>query len=78
MSHACMDRLGLPLRELEFELGVYNPASSLVRTAFVRMACSMEVKGCIFKVNLVCLRLQGSDCCHCCRRKTLCLGFQCM
>jgi len=58
VSNACMERLGLPVCELQCELAVSTPASGLVRTSSLCAKCPMEVEGRRYKVNLICLPLQ--------------------
>jgi len=53
--------LGLPVCELQFDLVVSTPTSGLVRTSSVCSRCSVEVEGRVYKVNLICLPLQGLD-----------------
>ena len=54
ISNACVGRLNLVKRDLGCELLVSTPSS-------VCVGCSMEVVGYRFKVNLVCLPLEGLD-----------------
>ena len=58
MSIACVEHLGLPVRELQCELAVSTPASGLVRTSSLCARCPVEVEGRRYKVNLICLSLQ--------------------
>jgi len=58
VSDACMKRLGLPVCELQCELAVSTPASGLVRTSSLCARCPVEVEGCRYKINLICLPLQ--------------------
>jgi len=58
VSNACVKRLGLPVRELQCELTVSTPASGLVRTSSLCARCPVEVEGCMYMVNLICLPLQ--------------------
>jgi len=61
VSNECVRRLKLKLRELGCELIVATPASSEVSTTSVCVGCPMEVAGCKFKVNLICLPMEGLD-----------------
>jgi len=61
ISNVCVGRLNLVTRDLECELLVSTPSSSQVATSSVYVGCSMEVAGRTFKVNLVCLPLEGLD-----------------
>ena len=58
MSNACVERLSLPVRELQCELAVSTPASGLVRTSSLCARLPVEVEGRRYKVNLICLPLQ--------------------
>ena len=59
ISNACVGRLSLEKRDLGCELLVSTPSSSQVATSSVCIGCSMVVAGRKFKVNLVCLPLEG-------------------
>jgi len=59
VSESCVRELGLPVCELPFDLVVSTPTSGLVRTSSVCGRCPVEVEGRIYKVNLICLPLQG-------------------
>ncbi|XP_027916001.1 uncharacterized protein LOC114175442 [Vigna unguiculata] len=69
ISHDCVERLGLSTRDLGCELMVSTPASGQVSTNLACVGCLMEVEGrCLmevegrrFKVNLVCLPLEGLE-----------------
>ncbi|XP_027941072.1 uncharacterized protein LOC114194866 [Vigna unguiculata] len=58
VSFACVERLGLPVRELQCELAVSTPASGLVRTSSLCVSLSVEVEGRRYRVNLIRLPLQ--------------------
>jgi len=58
MSNTCVERLGLPVCELQCELAVSTSASGLVRTSSLCARCPVEVEGRRYKVNLICLPLQ--------------------
>jgi len=58
VSETCVQRLGMPVCELQCDLVVSTPASSMVRTSSLCTRCSVEVVGRIYKVNLICLPLQ--------------------
>ncbi|XP_047171101.1 uncharacterized protein LOC124839355 [Vigna umbellata] len=55
---ACVERLGLVVRELPCDLVVSTPTAGLVRTPNVCSRCPIEVEGRRFRVNLICLPLQ--------------------
>jgi len=61
VSNECMGRLELAMRELECELIVATPASGEVSTTSVCVGCPMEVAGCRFTLNLICLPMEGLD-----------------
>jgi len=58
MSETCVQRLGLPVCGLQCDLVVSTPASGLVRTSSLYARCPVEVEGCRYKVNLICIPLQ--------------------
>jgi len=51
----------LERHDLDCELLVSTPSSGQVATSSVCIGCMIEVAGCRFKVNLVCLPLEGLD-----------------
>jgi len=57
VSDACVKKLGLPVCELQCELVVSTPTSGLVRTSSLCARCPVEVEGCRYRVNLICLPL---------------------
>jgi len=61
VSNECVRRLRLVMRELWCELIIATPASGKVSTSFVCVGCPMEVAGHRFKVNLICLPMEGLD-----------------
>jgi len=61
IANACVGRLKLVKRDLGCELLISTPFSGQVATSSVCVGCSMEVAGHRFKVNLVCLSLEGLD-----------------
>ncbi|XP_027936185.1 uncharacterized protein LOC114191205 [Vigna unguiculata] len=61
VSNECVRRLGLVMRELACELIVATPASREVSTMSVCVGCLMEVASRRFKVNLICLPMEGLD-----------------
>ena len=61
ISNACVGRLSLEKPDLGCELLVSTPSSGQVATSSVCVGCSMEVASRRFKVNLVCLPLEGLD-----------------
>jgi len=58
VSETCVQRLGLPVCELQCDLVVSTLASGLVRTLSLCARCLVEVEGRRYKVNLICLPLQ--------------------
>lgn len=61
MSEACVEELGSFVRELHFDLVVYTPTSGLVRTSTMCARYLVVVEGRQFKVNVICLPLQGFE-----------------
>ncbi|XP_027911490.1 uncharacterized protein LOC114170203 [Vigna unguiculata] len=61
VSNECLRRLRLVMRELGCELIVATPTSSEVSTNYVCVGCLIEVSGRKFKVNLICLPIEGLD-----------------
>jgi len=61
VSESCVRELSLPVCELQFDLVVSTLAFGLVRTFSVCSRCPVEVEGRVYKVNLICLPLQGLD-----------------
>ncbi|XP_017420339.1 uncharacterized protein LOC108330367 [Vigna angularis] len=61
VSEDCVADLGLVVRELQYDLAVATPTSGLVKASTLCARCSMVVEGRSFKVNLICLPLQGLD-----------------
>ncbi|XP_027936277.1 uncharacterized protein LOC114191305 [Vigna unguiculata] len=61
VSESCVQELGMPVCELLFDLVVSTPTSGLVRTSSVCARFPVEVEGRVYKVNLICLPLQGLD-----------------
>jgi len=59
VSNECVRRLGLVMQELGCKLMVTTPASGEVSTTSVCVGCPMEVAGHRFKVNLICLPMEG-------------------
>jgi len=53
--------LGLPVRELQFDLVVSRPTFGMVRTSTLCARCLIEVEGRKYRVNLICLPLKGLD-----------------
>jgi len=58
---ACVVKLSLEKSDLGCELLVSTPYAGQVATSSVCVGCSIEVAGRRFKVNLVCLPLEGLD-----------------
>ena len=61
VSESRVVELGLSVRELQYDLVVSTPASRLVRTSIVCARCKIEVEGHKYRVNLICLPLEGLD-----------------
>ncbi|XP_027922628.1 uncharacterized protein LOC114180514 [Vigna unguiculata] len=61
VSNECVRKLGLVMRELGCELIITTPTSGEVSTSFVCVGYPMEVAGNKFKVNLICLPMEGLD-----------------
>ena len=61
ISHECVKKLGLSTRDLGCKLIVSKPTSGQVSTNSTCVGCLMEVEGRRFKVNLICLPLEGLD-----------------
>ena len=61
ISNEYVRRLGLVIRELGCELIVATPASGKVSTSSVCVGCPIEVADHRFKVNLICLPMEGLD-----------------
>ena len=61
ISQECVSRLGLVACDLGCKLTVSTLASGQVSTNLVCVGCSIEVAGHMFKVNLICLPLEGLD-----------------
>jgi len=61
ISQECVSRLGLVVQDLGYKLAVSTPASGEGYTNLVCTECPIEVAGHRFKVNLVCLPLEGLD-----------------
>jgi len=61
IANVCVGRLNLVKCDLGCELLVSTPFSGQVANSSVCVGCSMEVAGHRFKVNLVCLPLEGLD-----------------
>jgi len=61
VSNECVRRLRLVIRELGCELIVATPSSGEVSTSSGCVGCPMEVAGRRFKVNLICLPIEGLD-----------------
>ncbi|XP_047180616.1 uncharacterized protein LOC124847220 [Vigna umbellata] len=61
ISKACFEKLGLTESEMQFDLVVSTPTTDEVRTSTVCVRCPIKVEGHRFKVNLLCLPLQGLE-----------------
>ena len=60
VSNECVRRLGLVMQELGCEL-IVATSDGEVSTTSVCVGCLMEVAGRRFKVNLICLPIEGLD-----------------
>ena len=58
---SCVQELGLSVSELQFDFVVSTPTSGLVRTSTMCTRCPVEVERRMYKVNVICLPLQGLD-----------------
>jgi len=61
ISDACVTKLSLKKRDLDCELLVSTSSSGQVATSSVCVGCLMKVVGRRFKVNLICLPMEGLD-----------------
>lgn len=61
VSRLCVDELGLPVKELHFELAVSTPTSGTMLILVVFVECPVVVERYRFKINLICLPLQGLE-----------------
>ncbi|XP_052728435.1 uncharacterized protein LOC128195239 [Vigna angularis] len=61
ISKACVGKLGLEVSEMQFDLVVSTPATREVRTSTMCVQCPIEVEERKYKVNLICLPLQGLE-----------------
>jgi len=61
VSKSIVLELGLPAKELQYDLVVSTPASGLIRTSTLCARCRIEVEGRQYRVNLICLPLEGLD-----------------
>jgi len=61
VSKSIVLELGLPMRELQYDLVVSTPAFGLIRTSTLCARCRIEVEGRQYRVNLICLPLEGLD-----------------
>ncbi|XP_052735562.1 uncharacterized protein LOC128197546 [Vigna angularis] len=61
VSDDCVRKLGLTVSELQYDLIVSTPASGLVKTSLACTRCPIVVEGRQFRVNLICLPLQGLE-----------------
>ncbi|XP_047148293.1 uncharacterized protein LOC124820605 [Vigna umbellata] len=61
ISKACVEKLRLIESEMQFDLVVSTPTAGEVRTSIVCIGCPIEVDGHRFKMNLICLPLQGLE-----------------
>ena len=61
VSESRVVELGLLVKELQYDLVVSTLASGLVRTSTVCARCKFEVEGRKYRLNLICLPLEGLD-----------------
>ncbi|XP_027912622.1 uncharacterized protein LOC114172224 [Vigna unguiculata] len=61
VSESIVLELSLPAKELQYDLVVSTPASRTIRTSTVCARCRVEVEGRQYRVNLICLPLEGLD-----------------
>jgi len=61
ISHDCVQKLGLSTCDLGYELIVSTPTAGQISTNSACLGCSLEVGGRRFKVNLICLPLEGLE-----------------
>ena len=61
ISDACVSKLSLEKHDWDCELLVSTPSPGQVVTSLVCVGCLMEVVGRRFKVNLICLPMEGLD-----------------
>jgi len=59
VSKSIVVELGLLVRGLQYDLMVSTPASGLVRTSTLCARCLIKVEGRKYRVNLICLPLEG-------------------
>ncbi|XP_052735534.1 uncharacterized protein LOC128197518 [Vigna angularis] len=58
ISKACVEKLGIAERDMQFDLVVSTPAAGELRTSTVCIRCPIAVEGHSYKVNLICLPLK--------------------
>ncbi|XP_047150275.1 uncharacterized protein LOC124822327, partial [Vigna umbellata] len=61
VSDTCTRELGLTVRELQYDLTISTPTFGIMKTSTVCVRCSVVVEERHYKVNLICLPLQGLD-----------------
>jgi len=61
ISNECVGRLGLVVGDMGYKLIVSTPTSRQVSTNSACVGCFIEVGGPRFKLNLICLVLEGLD-----------------
>jgi len=61
VSESRVVELDLLVKELQYDLVVSTPAFGLVRTLTVCARCKIEVEGCKYRANLICLHLVRLD-----------------
>ena len=60
-SESIVMELGLLVMELQYDLVVSTPASRMVRTSTLCAKCLIKVEGRKYRLNLICLPLEGLD-----------------
>ncbi|XP_052723750.1 uncharacterized protein LOC128193709 [Vigna angularis] len=61
ISKACVEKLGIVERDMQFDLVVSTPAAGELRTSTVCIRCPIVVEGHSYKVNLICLPLKDLE-----------------
>ncbi|XP_052723098.1 uncharacterized protein LOC128193518 [Vigna angularis] len=61
ISKACVEKLGIVERDMQFDLVVSTPAAGELRTSTVCIRCPIVVEGHSYKVNSICLPLKDLE-----------------
>ncbi|XP_052729596.1 uncharacterized protein LOC128193377 isoform X2 [Vigna angularis] len=61
ISKACVEKLEIVERDMQFDLVVSTPAAEELRTSTVCIRCPIVVEGRSYKVNLICLPLKDLE-----------------